>query len=418
MDISHKNQANRYLILLSALVFCFIISGTSIFSLIARALQDSKGWENTNISMAYSLYNIILAIFGIVTSSIIQRFSEKLIIYIGIFCYGGGFVLSSFSTTHHLLFFFGFGIISGIGGGILYNFTLTNTLQWFADKRGLISGILGSALFAPLILAPICTSLLKTHDIYQVLRILGLSFFIILICFAWIVKKPSEEYIELYKAKDHNIQKNSQNLLLADDKKWNEMLKTSDFWLLWLVFAFANTPSMMMLASVAGIGKVQVGFDEKQMTFAVMSLAIATLIGRFSFGLISDYLGRYRTLFLALTIEIVAIFIFPSIKSVYLFIAFVMILKICGSSLAVLFPPITAECFGLKHCVLNYSIMFTAYSAAAFIAGGLADFYRKQNDYTYAFIWAGILLCIAILILLYFMILRKHKVNKAISAKL
>lgn len=400
--MSSVNNSNRWLILFAAVIFCFVISGTSIFSLIANALRETGEWQNSNLSLAYSLYNVILAIFGIITGAIVKKFSAKSIVYFGLVFYSGGFILSSFSAANHLVFYISFGIIAGIGGGILYNFTLTNTLQWFSDKRGLISGVLGSALFAPLILAPICTNLLKNNDIYQVLRIIGIAFFLILFSVAWLIEKPSQEYIEEYKKEDKRIQKNQQNLL-ANDKSWNEMLKTRDFWLLWLIFAFANTPSMMMLASVAGIGKVQVGLNQEEMTMAVMSLAIATLIGRFSFGVISDYIGRYVTLFLALVLEIIAIFILPEIKTVYPFILTVMLLKICGSSLAVLFPPITAERFGLSNCVLNYSIMFTAYSAAAFIGGFLADFYKNAENYSQAFFYAGLGLFMAVFILIFYL---------------
>ncbi|MBP3222516.1 MAG: OFA family MFS transporter [Actinomycetaceae bacterium] len=399
---------NRWLVFTAGVVFNFVLSGTSAFSILSKALGDTGEWNGENIALAYSIYNIMLAIFGIVIGSISSRLNPKLLMYGGSTFFAAGWIVSSLSSSQHVLFYIGFGVIAGIGGGSLYNFTVTNTLKWFPDKRGLISGILlGAATTGPITVAPFTTMLLSHVSAYQVFLILGIIYVALMFLVSWMVNVPPADY----KPAGWEPAATGSTNATGEDKNWKQMLATPQFWMLWLIFAFANTPAMMMLSSVTSIGSTQAHFTTAQATAVVMLMAIANFIGRMGFGAISDRIGRYWTLLLALVVDIIAILSLAMINNANLFIVVVMVVGACGGALLVLFPPITAEAFGVKNSGLNYSIMFTAYSSAALIGGQLASNYKESGDYTGAFIIAGVLMGIALVILGVVIASNKKKAN-------
>lgn len=396
---------NRWLVFIAGVVFNFVLSGTSAFSVLSKALGDTGAWEGWDIALAYSVYNITLAIFGIVVGTRAASLNPRILMYVGSAFFGAGWLISSLSGSSHILFYLGFGLIGGIGGGSLYSFTVTNTLKWFPDKRGLISGILlGAATTGPITVAPFTRLLLGHTNVYTVFAILGAIYLVMMFLVGWMVQIPPADY----KPEGWEPAPGSTAASVVEDKNWRQMLATPTFWMLWFIFAFANTPAMMMLSSVVNIGTTQASFTATQATTAVMLMAAANFLGRMGFGWLSDRIGRYPTLLIALAIDLAAILSLSKITSPTMFIGFVMAIGACGGALLVLFPPITAEAFGVKNSGLNYAIMFTAYSAAALIGAKLASSFAATGDYTGAFIIAAILMGIAAALLIFIMIRAFH----------
>ena len=69
--------------------------------------------------------------------------------------FGGGALLAGFSKSFGFLIF-AYGIILGLGMGLVYSCTIGNTVKFFPDKRGMVGGLttatygLGSVILAPI----------------------------------------------------------------------------------------------------------------------------------------------------------------------------------------------------------------------------------------------------------------------------
>lgn len=126
---------------MAGFVFNFALSGTSAFSIFVNPVVAATGWEQGGITLAYTTYNLMICIFGIVIGSRGSKIKARPLMYIGSTFYALGWIITGFATTLPL-FCLGFGVIAGIGGGCLYNFTVTNTIKWFPDKKGLVAGFL------------------------------------------------------------------------------------------------------------------------------------------------------------------------------------------------------------------------------------------------------------------------------------
>ena len=387
---------NRWLILFAGFIFNFSLSSTSAFSIFVLPVAQETGWAAGSITLAYTFYNVMLCIFGIVIGAIGTKISPRVLMYVGSTFFVAGWIVTGLATSL-AMFYLGFGILAGIGGGMLYNFTVTNTMKFFPDRKGFASGLLlGGAAIGPVFTAPLATALLGSMSVFRAYIVLGIIYAALMFAVAWIIRTPAPDYKPAGWTPPATAAATSTG---ARDVAWREMLKTPTFWLLYVIFVLACTPTMMMLSNVAKIGAEQAALSASQMALAVSLLAICNFLGRLFFGTLSDRIGRYQTLLLALGILTVSVLVISQITSAIPFMLAVCVIGACGGALLVMFPPITSDLFGVKHSGMNYAILFSAYSIASLVGPQLvARFARATSDgtsYTLAFLVAAGLMVVA-----------------------
>jgi len=395
--MTKAKTANRWLILVAGFLFNFCISGTSAFSIFVNPVMQATGWSQGSVTIAYTIYNIMVCVMGIVVGTMLGKISVRALIYTGSILFGLGWIVTGFASSVWMMYL-GFGFISGAGGGCLYNFSVTNTTKWFPDKRGFVSGLLlGGAAIGPVFCAPVANAVLASGGVFNAYKIMGIIYLSIMLLAGWMVHTPPEGYIP----EGWTPPQSAASTLFSEGVNWRGMLKTPTFWMLYLLFVLACTPTMMMLGCVAKIGQEQAGMSAAQAALSVSLLAIFNFCGRLLFGMVSDKLGRYKTLLIALCINFAAILGLSQMKTAVPFMFVMCLISMCGSALLVMFPPITSEQFGAKHVGLNYSIIFSAYSITGLIGPQIASLFKeKTGAYTGALIVAAIGTALAVLLLL------------------
>ena len=319
--MTKAKTANRWLILVAGFLFNFCISGTSAFSIFVNPVMQATGWSQGSVTIAYTIYNIMVCVMGIVVGTMLGKISVRALIYTGSILFGLGWIVTGFSSSVWMMYL-GFGFISGAGGGCLYNFSVTNTTKWFPDKRGFVSGLLlGGAAIGPVFCAPVANAVLASGGVFNAYKIMGIIYLSIMLLVGWMVHTPPEGYIP----EGWTPPQSAASTLFSEGVNWRGMLKTPTFWMLYLLFVLACTPTMMMLGCVAKIGQEQAGMSAAQAALSVSLLAIFNFCGRLLFGMVSDKLGRYKTLLIALCINFAAILGLSQMKTAVPFM-FVMCL--------------------------------------------------------------------------------------------
>lgn len=310
----------------------------------------------------------------------------------------------------------GFGIFTGAGIGFAYAAATPAAVKWFAPtKKGFISGTVVAGFgLASVYTAPLTGNLLATAGVNNTFLYLGIGFLIATLLLAQLLRNPPVGYVPVA---DANIPKGANAPKAAHrDYTWREMVRTPQFYMMWLMYAFAAGAGLMVVGIVAkyalGVESIAAqmtaitgGFKGGGMdwvakagaTFTiVMALAIGNGVGRPITGLLSDRIGRTQTMmgvFMAQALLLVAIGFVKDFSLLLLVAA--CIGAMYGANLT-LFPAMTFDYFGTKNGGVNYGLIFTAWGAGG-VLGSIGAGFAKDvfGSFQLAFWVAAALLVVA-----------------------
>ncbi len=370
-------------------------SATAFFSLFSLPLCNQFGWSSSDFSMAYTIYMFIYCAVGFIGGILAEKLQPRVAIYIGLILFAGGWVLTGFANTIPFLYV-AYGVIAGAGAGMIYPACLPTALKWFPDKSGSISGLVqAGAACGPFIMSPVAQLLIDNFGAQAACKILGIIFLIGVGVVAWMIVpcpegwqpegwKPSTTQSQELPTKNYNIP---------------QMVKTSIFWVLLLMFIFANAAGTMMVSATSPIAQNQIGLSAMDAALCVSMMTLFNMFGRISFGFIYDKLKGWNSLLLVLIINGISMLMLTVAHSYAYFILCIALVGFSFGGLLVVFAPMVKVIFGTKYYNRNYGLIFIGYGIGAFVGPKIsASFYDATGAYTMGFIGSAILAVVAILL--------------------
>ena len=369
------------------------------WSLFKGAIEKEFGWKGSQLNDPYALCCIVFAFTMILAGRCQDKFGPRLTASIGGLLVGAGFVIAS-TTASYGMWLLGFGLMAGMGIGFGYSSATPPALKWFPpSKTGLIAGLVVAGFgLAPVYLAPASQYLLGHYQVQKSMLILGIVFVVIVCGLAQLLKNPPAGYVAATPAGA-----TAAKPAAAVNVPPGEILRTSRFWLLWLIYFIGSGAGLMVISSVSGMAKKSMG---EAAFIAVAVMAIGNAAGRIGAGSLSDKIGRRWTLMLVLLFQavlmLVAIPVTASTENAKYVIVLVAALigANYGANLS-LFPSFTKDLWGLKNFGMNYGVLFTAWGVGGFALSRLSQMlYEASKDaagkgnYKSSFITAAVLLII------------------------
>ncbi len=309
----------------------------------------------------------------------------------------------------------GSGYSTGAGIGFGYAAATPAAIKWFAaSKKGLISGIVVAGFgLASIYTAPLTGSLLASTGVNGTFFWLGIAFFFATILFAQLIRNPPAGFVP---AEDKSVQGASAPKSARRDYEWQEMVRTPQFWIMWIMFAFAAGAGLMVVGIVAkyalsipSIAAQLLGVTNsfKGGTFNwiatagasfafVVALAIGNGVGRPIAGIVSDRIGRTRTMMAVFIFQAVLLVILSFVQTFTILLVVAVFIGFNYGANLTLFPAMTYDFFGTKNAGVNYGLVFTAWGAGGLLgaigAGFAKDYFGSFNN---AFYVAAALLVVA-----------------------
>ncbi len=357
----------RKIVFTAAFIMIFCCSASAAFSVFSKPLQVATGGDASQVALTLTIYQTFMAIFGILSGKIVDKSGPKKLMFIGGIVFGLGWALTAFASSIPMLYLTT-GFIAGAGNGLLYNPSLNMALKWFPEKKGTISGLLlASASVGPLALSKVgailCQSMGTTGFIY-----IGVAY-AVLVCISSLFAAVPESgwtpdgYTPAAMAANNSVK----------DYTPSEMLKTSKFYVMLILFALSCTAGIMMIGSLSTIAQTQLGVDPIVASNFVAINCIANLCGRLIIGKFCDQVGEAKTLVGILIITALSLFGLKLAGSNMAF--FIVCLVLLGGAFGgvlVVYPPLTAKNFGMKNQGMNYGIMFFAYAIGSLLGPQIA----------------------------------------------
>ncbi|KAB1438432.1 OFA family MFS transporter [Candidatus Galacturonibacter soehngenii] len=364
----------------------------------AEYLNQTNGQALTSASMAivFTVANAVGPITMISGGWLNERLGTKVVVLIGGLLFGGGMILSAFANSVTYLVF-SYGILDGLGMGMVYGCTITNSVKFFPDKRGLIGGLTTATYgLSSVMVPPIANQLIESQGVTNAFFILGIVFLVLISIGSFFIEKCPENYIP------HDMQINDKKEIQKQmDKDWKEMLKSPVFYCMILMLVCGAFGGLMCISQVSPIAQNMIGLSASAATTAISILALFNAGGRVGAGYLSDKIGRINTLTLSFVLSFFGFIclLLAGEGNIVLFYVAIAIIGICFGSFMGIFPGFTADQFGAKYNSVNYGYMFIGFALAGIFGPmTMGKLYVMNQSYKQSFLAAGALSIAGLLI--------------------
>jgi OFA family oxalate/formate antiporter-like MFS transporter len=333
--------------------------------------------------LAFTINGAIAPIPMILGGSLIDRGYARWVILVGSVLFVTGFILTGTASTTAQLYLY-YGLLAGLGQGLAYSGCLNNTIKMFPDRRGMVAGIITAGMGAgSVIAAPIAQSIIKSAGPDAAFIRMGLAYVVIILVGALLARPAPVGYVPA----GWTPPTGSAPAALG----WSQMLRTPSFYLIFVMLGAGAFSGLMIASQLSPIAQTPMfGVSAASAAVLVSVYSICNAAGRFVWGTVSDRLGYTTAIVCIYAVVAASMGVLLLMHSTAGFTIGIVGLGLCFGGVMGVFPALTMKTYGPRFQGVNYGIMFSAYSIAAYfgpkvgatLGGGAA------GDYTQPFIIA------------------------------
>ncbi len=332
------------------------------WSVFIKPLSTTFGWSRAEISLAYSICILVFASISYPAGRLSDRYGARFIVFAGGVILGVGFFLAGFTNSKTWLYLT-YGVIAGIGGGMIYLPPIATTPKWWPDRKAFATGcaVVGLGL-GSFIMGPLATKIIEGLGWRYVFWYVGIAMGLMAVLASLTLANPPAGW----KPRGWNPQILQRGAAVLREYSFSATIRTAQFWLLYISYFFASFAGLVVIGHIAGHG-LDSGLTAMQASFAVSALAVCNAVTRIVTGLFVDRLGT-RALFLTyFGLQILALLALYAAGSVawQLWVVAAVIGWNYGGMFT-LYPATCLAFFGAKSQGTNYGLLFTAFGLAGF----------------------------------------------------
>ena len=347
-----------------------ISSPQYVWTLFTKPLGSALGVTPAALQVTFSLLIVLQTFFSPFQGYLVDRFGPRRLIGLGAVLTGLSWVLAAHATSLSMLYLT-YGIVGGLGTGIVYVGVVGQMMGWFPDRRGFAAGVVaaGYGMGAIVTTFPIANSLASAG--YQAtLQQFGVIFGIVGCLAALGLKAPPAT---------------GSDAPAGVFTPTGDMLKSPIFWLMFVMMSLMSTSGLMVTSQIAAFG-ADFGITQA-VVFGMAALPLALTVDRFTngltrpfFGWLSDRIGRENTMCLAFALEGVAMTLWLVTRGdALLFVLLSGVVFFGWGEIFSLFPSTLTDTFGARNATRNYGCLYMAQGIGAIFGGPLASLLHQAT---------------------------------------
>lgn len=355
-----------------ALLIQVCLGAVYIWSVFKAPLMEQFGWAAAPTSFTFSITILVFAVTTIIAGKLQDKIGPRWVATAGGVLYALGLILAS-KTTSITYLYMTFGVIGGMGIGAGYVCPLATCVKWFPDKKGLITGLAVAGFgLGGMVFTPVANALKDAVGLMNSFAYLGIIYGICVILGAQVLQNPPAGY----KPAGWNPPAPASGKAAgSSDFSTGQMIKSPQFYIIWLSFFFGSVAGLMIIANALPIAQAQ-GLSAALAASAVMTVALFNAAGRIMWGVISDKMGRTKTLMLIFLICGVTMLSLKILTGVMILIG-VSLVGFCFGGFLAVYPSLTADYYGTKSYGMNYGTVFLSYGVGAVAGPMLYDIMKS-----------------------------------------
>ena len=269
-------------------------------------------------------------------------------------------------------FFLAFSIPAGLGTAFLYPSIQSCAQKWYADRKGLATGVIGGAVgLSGAFLTVFVRTAVRGFWVVQGIRgafwALGAVTLPVCLVGSLLLQDPPQT------GQTQKPQENGKN---TTDLAPQQMLRTRQYWLCAGAVCF-STPAVLLFSPIILKLGMERGLEEQAALWSVVLGSVGSAAGRLLMPLLSDRIGRRPTdmLLFAVSAGLSAGFAFAQGWGV---VACYAGLTFCYSALAAVLPALSTDLFGFPHAGVNYGFLALGQSVGSLAFPFAANFFGLE----------------------------------------
>src|SRR5215469_8366332 len=391
-----ESQANRWGIAAAGVVMQIALGAVYAWSVFRIPLTKTFGWTISQVTLTFTIAILMLGFAAFAGGLWMRKSGPRRVAVAAGILYGAGVFLASFSGGHLYWLYFSYGFLGGIGLGLGYIVPVATLVQWFPDKRGMITGLAVAGFGAgALITAPIATSLIKSIGVMKTFSVLGIAYFIAVTFAALFIKDPPQGFVPAgWKPSAAQTKQRT-----ARDYSLGEALGKWQWYALWAMLFLNTSAGISIISQAAAMAQEITRVSAAVASGMVGIIAIANGSGRFLWAWFSDGVGR-RAVFLAMfLLQAVLFWLMPHVTGFALFTTLAFVILLCYGGGFGTMPAFATDYFGPTNVGSIYGLMLTAWGFAGVFGPMLiARIRQSSGQYSRAlYVIAVVMLASAIL---------------------
>jgi len=367
--------------LFAAVLMQMCLGATYSWAVFVQPLKEQTGFLQGTLQLPFSVFYFVFPLTLIFSNKFVQIFGPRKLSWIGGLLFSGGWLLAQFGSSHFLFVILGFGILSGIGVGLIYLIPVTIGLMWFPEKKGLVTGITvagfggGAALVSQI--AGWGMQFYQATP-YLMFSILGILYFILIGIGAIFMQRPP--HLE-------------EKRLAAIPVR--EIIKERIYWLLYFAMFTGLAAGLTINANLKELNKLS---DPESGIIAVALFAVANAAGRIFWGWLFDNV-RSRTAIIAnLLSQSVLLFLMSLIfEHSFGLQIFALLTGFNYGGVLVLFASSIARIWGIERVHQVYGLLFSVHFFATLTPVYSGYIYDYSGSFQIPLLIIGILLLFAVI---------------------
>jgi len=360
-----------------------ISSPQYVWALFTQPLTAELRSTLPELQITFSILIVVQTFLSPWQGVLVDRFGPRLLLSFGVLITGLSWILAAQVSSLTMLYLT-YGLLGGIGTGVVYVGVIGHMVQWFPDKRGLATGLVAAGYGIGALLTTFPIAAVLRESTYQVaLTRFGLVFAVVGLVAAQGLRRPDAAWQMAW-----NQRRRATGLATghaAIDLTPFEMLGTRIFWLMFAMMTMMSTTGLMVTSQMGaftrdfGMGSVLV-FGLPVLPLALSLDRITNGATRPLFGWVSDRIGRENTMLIAFALEGTAMTLWLlSRGNPVLFVLLSGLVFFGWGEIFSLFPSTLTDTFGTRHATANYGCLYMAQGIGSVLGGPVAALLHQST---------------------------------------
>jgi OFA family oxalate/formate antiporter-like MFS transporter len=369
------------------------------FGVFLPYLNKEFGFSTAEGSSIFSLRSFVLAFSLTLAGKLVDKYDPRKVVLGGGAIAALGVLLSGFATKGWQLYLT-YGLLIGLGDGVLYITCVAVVSRWFVKKRALAIGLVTTGIpLSGLITNPLSAWLISSFGVRH--AFFSLAGIIMVSVLSALVLRGYPEDLKLKPYGEENEDRSEAQPVHSEARNENdwkalEAIATPTFWFMYAMYFLGFTTFLIVVIHLFNFA-IDLGIPPLVASGAPAAIAAGSLVGRIILSaLLTEVIQTTKVLLICFLLQGSSILLILGSEEVWSFYLFGLLFGFFYSGTVPIFPTLLGRFFGLRALGTIYGFFGTSYSVAAIVGPLIAGYILDiTGTYLYPFVLAIVFCYIA-----------------------